>query len=128
MFAALELLRLGTALVTAGCSSLASVDVGLGAALALLVMIRLSTSGGRWEFTVREWLIVALLLTAGGRMYHARASFSLGRFALIEGGVAVVLVSWLTLEARVPEPQTLAAPFASAIHSPTLTVGRLVWA
>ena len=54
MFAALELLRLGTALVTAGCSSLASVDVVLGAALALLVMIRLSTSGGGWEVTVRE--------------------------------------------------------------------------
>ena len=100
----------------------------LGVALALSVMIRLSTSGGRWEFTVREWLIVALLLTAGGRVYHARASSRLGRFALIEGEVAFVLVSWFTLEARVAEPQTLAAPFASAYHSPTLTVGRLVWA
>ena len=63
MFAALELLRLGTALVTAGCSSLARVGVVLGAALALSVMIRLSTSGGGWEFTVRESDIVALFMT-----------------------------------------------------------------
>ena len=128
MFAALVLLRLGTELVTAGCSSLASVGVVLGAALALSVMITLSTGGGGWEFTVREWWIVALLSTAGGRMYHARTSSRLGRFAPIGGGVAVVLFSSFTREARVPEPRTLAAPFASASYTPTMTVGRLVWA
>lgn len=64
VYAALVLLLLGTALVTAGRSSPASVGVVLGAAPALGVVITLSTSGGGWKFTVRERWIVALFMTA----------------------------------------------------------------
>ena len=64
MYAALVLLLLGTALVTAGRSSPASVGVVFGAAPAWGVVITFSTSGESCQFNVRERWIVALFMMA----------------------------------------------------------------
>ena len=55
-------------------------------------------------------------------IYRVRTSSRLGRFAPIEGGIAVVLFSSLTLEAHLPEPRMLASRFVLVSHAPTLTV------
>ncbi len=118
-FAALVLLLLGTAVVTAGCSSLASVGVVLGTAVALSVIVVFSSDGIGWEITARAWWAIAMPLSVGAvvllaRRYRVRTSSRLTRGVTIATGVAVVLFPTLTLDARRPELPASTAPGTSS--------------
>lgn len=119
MFVTFALLLLGTALVTAGCSRLASVGVVLGATIAVGVVLTFSTSFPWWAFTEREWSVIAVSMTVGAVLllthaYRVRASSRLIRGVTILGGAAVVLFATLTSDARAAELPSFAAPSASA--------------
>ena len=123
MLAALMLLLLGTALVTAGSTSLASVGVVIAAALAVSVAMIFANSGVGLGLTMWQWWGIALSLTGGAvallaHRYRARTASPFSRGVTLATGVAVVLFSTLTLDSLLPGPQ----PSAPAVASADLTL------
>lgn len=119
IFATFALLLLGTALVSAGRSSLASVGVVLGATLATGAALIFSTSGRAWAFTDRAWVSIAVSMSVGAvvllaHAYRVRTSSRVIRSATTLGGAAVVLFASLTTDTRMPHVPSVTPRAASA--------------
>ncbi len=119
MFAALVMLLLGTALVTAACPNLATVGVVLSGTVALSVVLMLSTLGAAWSITLSQWWVVAVSMSVGAvvllaQAYRVRTASRVRRGGTITGGVALVLFTSVTMDGRVSGPQAPGGPVDSS--------------
>ncbi|MES3032466.1 MAG: hypothetical protein V4813_00565 [Gemmatimonadota bacterium] len=118
IFAALVMLLLGTALVTAACPNLATVGVVLSGTVALSVVLMLSTVGAAWSITLRQWWVVAVSISVCAvvllaHAYRVRTASRVRRGGTIMGGVALVLFTAVTMDGRVSGPQAPGGPVDS---------------